>query len=82
VQELEQKGELVDGDPLNNFFKKIFSQVLLRCVNNMYPEGVIGASTGRGAWGHTHFLLLMMFNHAFHFICDLGCLRDAASRPT
>ena len=27
LQELEQKGEMVDGDPLNNFFKKIFSQV-------------------------------------------------------
>lgn len=26
-QELEQKGELEDGDPLNNFFKKIFAQV-------------------------------------------------------
>jgi hypothetical protein len=24
---LEKKGELEDGDPLNNFFKKIFSQV-------------------------------------------------------
>eukprot|EP00983_Pelagomonas_calceolata_P025296 793779-Pelagomonas_calceolata.AAC.3 len=28
VKELEQKGELADGDPLNNFFKKIFSQDL------------------------------------------------------
>lgn len=28
VKELEEKGELEDGDPLNNFFKKIFSQVL------------------------------------------------------
>jgi hypothetical protein len=27
VKELEEKGELEDGDPLNNFFKKIFSQV-------------------------------------------------------
>lgn len=27
TQDLEQKGELEDGDPLNNFFKKIFSQV-------------------------------------------------------
>ncbi len=27
LQELEQKGELDMGDPLNNFFKKIFSQV-------------------------------------------------------
>lgn len=26
MQELEKKGELEDGDPLNNFFKKIFSQ--------------------------------------------------------
>jgi len=29
IQELEQKGELADGDPLNNFFKKIFAQVSL-----------------------------------------------------
>ncbi len=27
LQELEQKGELDDGDPLNGFFKKIFAQV-------------------------------------------------------
>lgn len=26
ISELEKKGELDDGDPLNNFFKKIFSQ--------------------------------------------------------
>jgi hypothetical protein len=28
VKELEEKGELEDGDPLNGFFKKIFAQVL------------------------------------------------------
>lgn len=27
VKELEEKGELEDGDPLNGFFKKIFAQV-------------------------------------------------------
>lgn len=27
MKELEEKGELEDGDPLNNFFKKIFAQV-------------------------------------------------------
>jgi hypothetical protein len=26
-KQLESGGELEDGDPLNNFFKKIFSQV-------------------------------------------------------
>ena len=26
-QEMEKKGELEDGDPLNGFFKKIFAQV-------------------------------------------------------
>jgi hypothetical protein len=28
VKELEEKGELEDGDPLNGFFKKIFAQVM------------------------------------------------------
>jgi hypothetical protein len=27
VKELEEKGELEDGDPLNNFFKKIYGGV-------------------------------------------------------
>ena len=27
TQEMEKKGELEDGDPLNGFFKKIFAQV-------------------------------------------------------
>lgn len=26
VKQLEEKGELEDGDPLNSFFKKIFAQ--------------------------------------------------------
>lgn len=27
LKAMEEKGELEDGDPLNNFFKKIFGQV-------------------------------------------------------
>jgi suppressor of G2 allele of SKP1 len=39
AQELEQKGELDDGDPLSNFFKKIFAQVSFVVVAGERPRG-------------------------------------------
>lgn len=43
MKELEEKGELEDGDPLNGFFKKIFAQVGL---------GVVEGGGGVAVSGH------------------------------
>lgn len=41
VKQLEEKGELEDGDPLNSFFKKIFSQVCEGSSSNSGSYGCV-----------------------------------------